>query len=204
MTVSLNEWRQRVEQRKGGKLQLEQSISRLKKDLRQLRRETSWAEQAQELIRQAAQITQQQLQYHLSGLVSMCLDSVFLNPYELRVEFVLRRNKTEADVQFYRNENLTTRTGFGVKAVASFGLRTSLWSLATPQSRNVILLDEPFRDLKDPTQRMQTAAREVMMDLSKSLNLQFIIIEHDPAISSGADKIFQITKRKDISEVKII
>jgi len=190
--ASIIEFRKRIEQQKGKRDLIKLSIDNRNVKIKELKKHQRWTEKALLIVQEVAQKTQQQLQYHLSGLATRCLETVFDDPYELRVEFIQQRNKTEAEIKLIKGNQEAFKTGFGVRDIISFGLRAALWSIKQPKVRNVLLLDEPFRHLKDPTKKMQNRARTIMKELSKQLNLQIIIIDHDPAITEGADKIFQL------------
>ena len=76
-----------------------------------------------EIIRTVGLNTQQTLQYHVSSIASLAMDAVFDDPYELKVEFVERRNKTECDLKFVREEQEVDpieASGVGAVDVAAF------------------------------------------------------------------------------------
>lgn len=129
------------------------------------------------------------------------MDAVFDDPYELVVDFVQRRNKTECDLYFVRDGNRVDpmeESGVGAVDVAAFALRIAVYSMSRPHSRNVIILDEPFHFLSEDHQER---ASIMLKELSKKLGLQFIITTHKEGLTSYADKIFEVKKRKRISKI---
>jgi len=145
--------------------------------------------------------TQQQLQFHISDITSLALEAVFPDPYELKVEFVQRRNKTECDLLFVRDDmeiDPIEASGVGAIDVAAFALRIASWSMMRPHSRNVIILDEPFRFLST---NYQEQASNMIKEISDKLGLQFIIITHEENLTPSADRIFQVKKRGKVSKV---
>lgn len=163
---------------------------------KELRRSIRRHDHALTIVKQVGLKTQQQLQFHISDMVSMSLAAVFSNPYEFEVEFVERRDKTECDLSFVRNGNKVdpiTASGCGAVDVASFALRVVGWSMGNPRSRNTIILDEPLRYL---SQDNQEKASQMIQDISKKLGIQFIIVTQDETLASYADKTFKVTQKR--------
>lgn len=199
--MTVQQLRNKLEQQKGQKIQLEKSLETLESELQDKRRSLLRHEQAREIIKNVGLKTQQELQFHISDITSLALDAVFSNPYELKVEFVQRRNKTECDLLFVRDGNEIdpiTASGVGAIDVAAFALRIASWSMELPRTRNVIILDEPFRFL---SVNYQDQASAMIKEISQKLGLQFIIITHEQTLTNYADKTFEVTIKKGISRV---
>jgi len=202
--MSLQLLRNKLEQQKGQKQQIENSILALKQSLIEIRRNLNRHEQAREIVRTVGLETQRQLQYNISDITSLALEAVFPDPYELKVEFVERRNKTECDLKFVRGDmeiDPLTASGVGAIDVAAFALRIASWSMARPRTQNVIILDEPFRFLSE---NYQDQASQMLKELSTKLGIQFIIVTHEMTLASYADRTFEVSIYKGISKVKQI
>jgi len=160
-------------------------------------------EEAQNILQQVAQKTQQELEYQISEIVSTALSAILPDdPYEFKIEFVLRRGKTEADLYFVKDGeryNPIDDNGGGAVDVASFALRVALWNLSRPKTRNTLVIDEPFKWL---SKKYLSAAGEFLKLISEKLNIQIIMITHIPELIESSDKIFEVTKVKNISQVK--
>ncbi len=199
-TISkIQSFRRLFEQKTGEKNQIEKTLHATKKEVKELKRDLRRHEQAQEVIRQVALKTQQQLQFHISDIATMALEAVFENPYELTVEFVQRRNKTECDLYFVREgEKIDplSASGGGAVDVASFALRVASWSMETPRSRNTLILDEPFRYLSS---NLLPKASEMLKEVSDKLDLQIIMVTHADELIESADKVFNVAKKKGMS-----
>ncbi len=204
--AELSYMRIKLEQRKGRRQQIQNDKEVLEKEVEKYRSEIKYSEEAQAIIQQVSRITQDQLRYHISELVSLAMKSIFANPYELNVQFVVRRGKTEADLSFVRDGDEifdpVNNTSGGAVDVASLALQLSLWTLQTPRSLNTIFLDEPLKWLKggDLPERGAMLIREI----SRELGLQIIMISHNPKLIENADRIFEVQKTKGISIVKTI
>jgi len=200
----VQEYRKRLEREKGKEEQLRKSIHNLQSSIKDLTRDLKRHEEAREIIKQVGLSTQQQLQYNISDITSLALEAVFQNPYELKAEFVERRNKTECDLVFVREDNRVdplTASGGGAVDVAAFALRVASWSMENPKSRNVIILDEPMRFL---SRDLQDRASLMLKEISEKLGLQFIIITHEPTLTENADRVFEVRNKKGKSIVTLI
>lgn len=196
MANEIQTLRNRLEQQKGQKLQIEKNLETAKVDFRNNQRSLRRHEQAREIVREVGLKTQQQLQFHISDITSSALEAVFVDPYELKVEFVQRRNKTECDLSFVRGDleiDPIEASGVGAIDVAAFALRIASWSMMRPQTRNVIVLDEPFRYLSE---NYQEQASLMLKELSQKLGLQFIIVTHEQVLTEHADKVFEVSIKK--------
>lgn len=148
--------------------------------------------QAQEVIQVVAQTTQQQLEYHISEIVTLALAAVFPNPYELHLDFELKRGRSEASIMFGKGEERfrpLTASGGGPVDVASFGLRVALWSLRMPRTRPVLILDEPFRFV---SRGLQAQASAMIKEISERLGIQFVLVTHEETLVENADKVINV------------
>jgi DNA repair exonuclease SbcCD ATPase subunit len=158
-------------------------------------------EKARAITQLVAEETQKKIEFHISNLVSMAIAAVYPdNPYEFKLRFVLRRNKTEADLIFAKGENETddilNAGGGGPADVAAFALRIASWSLK--KTRNVFILDEPFKCI---SLDKQEKCSEMLKEISDKLNVQIIIISHLEELVGSADKVIEVTNVDGISIV---
>jgi len=205
--MNLQTIRQRLEQQKGQKIQIEQSITQLKESLTDIKRNIRRHEQAREIVRAVGIETQRQLQFHISDITSLALDAVFPDPYELKVEFVERRNKTECDLKFVRDDmevDPLTASGGGAIDVAAFALRIASWSMQRPRTRSTIILDEPFKHLKGAEANLKVL--HMISEISRKIGVQIIMVSDERIpredIIENADKVFEVTIRNGQSKVK--
>ncbi len=194
--------RSRLDKQKGKRLQIEKGIEEKELELKQTNRTLHRHELAREVVREVGLKTQQQLQFHISDITSLALESVFNEPYQLKVEFVQRRNKTECDLKFVREDSEMdplTASGGGAVDVAAFALRIASWSMAHPRTRATIIFDEPLRFLSVDNQEK---ASRMIKEISQRLGVQFIIVTHESTLASYADRVFEVSIRKGKSKVK--
>ena len=180
---------------------LSEKLRNEEKSLLSLQRNANDLLEVRALFQKAAQDTQQKLEFHISNLVSTALAAVFDDPYTFQLEFVQKRNKTEAELWFVRNDEKMKpidASGGGAVDVASFALRIAFWSL-TKKTRPLIILDEPFKHLSSD---LQNRASDMLKMLSENLGLQIILVSHIDQLISTADKEFKVSLNRGKSEVK--
>jgi len=183
---------------------LGKQLKESKRTVVSLRHEKENIEKATEIIQTVAQLTQKQLEYHISEVVTLALEAVFPRPYKFVVNFVLRRNRTEADLlledEAGNQVNPMDATGGGVVDVAAFALRVAIWTLSKHKLRNTLIMDEPFRFISTD---LQPRAGEMLKEISKKLGIQMIIISHEEELLDAADKVFRVTNRKGKSVISL-
>lgn len=194
-------YRQELERKKGCRDQLCLFLEQIKEQIKVLNKQSIYCEEAQLIIQDVAQQTQAQLEYHVSELVTLAMSAVFEDPYELKVEFVQRRNRTECDLWFKRGDNFINpllASGGGAVDVAAFALRVALWSLARPKTNNTLILDEPMRFL---SKTYQSQASAVIKEISERLGLQIIYVTHSEELVEAADKVITVKQIKGVSRI---
>jgi len=195
--MTIKEIGQKLSVRQGRKEGVLDNIQGTKKDITVRKETLTYLEEAREIIKLVGIKTQDQLEYHISDITSLALESVFSNPYRLNVNFIERRNKTECDLTFERNEkeiDPLDSAGYGAVDVASFALRVACWSLQSKRMklRNTIILDEPFRFLSVDYREDASA---MLKEVGDKLGIQFIIVTHDSVLSKWADNTIKISKK---------
>lgn len=170
-------------------------------NLSQLRRDSVAIDKAQAFIQTVAQQTQEQLRYHIEDIVQLCLDTCFPDEYKFQIIFEIKRGKTEARLCFVKDGYEVSpmdAAGGGVVDLAAFALRIAAWSLG--KSDNTIVLDEPFRFL---SKDLQPQAGEILQELSRKLGIQFLIVTHVHDIVDAADRVFEVSLKNKISQVRV-
>jgi len=201
--METKEIRRKLERLKGRKLQIKEEIKRFKKTNRKIRASLVDHVEAKDILTQAGLEAQKQIQFHISDITSLALESIFPEPYKVELEFIQRRNKTECDIWFSRDGvriDPTSASGGGVVDIAAFALRIASWSLQTPKLRSTIIMDEPMRFV---SKGYREDTSKMIQEISRQLGIQFIIVTHDPILSVYADKVFEVSIKKGVSNVKV-
>lgn len=192
--------RRLVERATGERARVEKNLSVAQRSLETLEKRSRRLEKAQAIIQEVAKLTQQELEFHVSDLVSHALAAVFRNPYTFSLQFNVRRNKTEADLLWQRGDSCFQPNGGGVRDVSSFALRVAFWTLQDKHSAPVLILDEPFKGLKPTT--LQERAGQLMKEVAETLGVQILMVSHDSALAEAADTSYNITMKGGVSNVQ--
>jgi DNA repair exonuclease SbcCD ATPase subunit len=206
--MTIQDLRYRLEQKKGEKSQVLRTITKLEEDIEEGQKSVRSHEKAKKIIQEVALKTQQQLSYNISGIASMALETVFDTPYELHLEFVERRSKTECDIYFIRDKVKIDpfSGGGGAIDVASFALRIALWSMQQPKTRPTLILDEPFKHLKGEVTNRKVL--EMVNKISKKLNIQIIMVSDERVsreiTSEFTDKLFETSIVDGVTQIQEI
>lgn len=193
----LKDCQQSIAKKKGTVELLRQQLKECKKKKRELERKTLAIERGREVVQEAADETQKELEYRIGGLVTLALQSIFDDRYSCAVQFVPRRNKMEADIILNKDglilDDVMDSSGGGVGDVMSFALRISLWALK--KNRPLFILDEPFKFV-DKNRLAKCYA--LLKQLSKELGIQFIIVSHEEEMIYSCDKEIPIVEGENV------
>lgn len=156
-----------------------------KRSLEAVRSDIKSTEQARDILQTICQSVQQKVHERIAVVVSKCLQAVFDEPYEFKILFERKRGKTEARFAFVKyGEEMEAKHSVegGVIDVAAFALRLACLILSRPQSRRLLVADEPFRFV-DAVNRERI--RDMLETLSTELQIQFVLVTHDEALQIG-------------------
>lgn len=161
--------------------------------------------EAQLVLQQTAQKTQQRLSYHISSFITSALESIWgEDSYTFTLNFIEKRNKTEVEMLLHTNEGdidlkdlNSIRVGGGILDIVALALRIALWSLQV-HPKKIMILDQP---LSNVDQNYLPKAGELIKELSDKLDIQFIIINHNPALADIADNNIEVVKENNISKI---
>lgn len=208
--MTLQDIRFKLERKKGERDSLLSSIISLEKQIEEGKKSLRAHEKAKKILQEVGLKTQQQLSYNVSGIASMALETVFDNPYELQLDFVERRNKTECDIYFVRGigEDMVRLDPFsgggGAIDVASFALRVALWSMSQPKTRPTLILDEPFKHLKGEIANRKVL--EMVKKISDKLGIQIIMVSDErvsrETTAEFTDKLFETSINNGVTKVE--
>lgn len=211
MKTQIQALRNKLEQRKGKRDQLQQTISDLEEKIKADRRALARNEWALEIAKLVGLETQKQLEYHLSEQVSLAMEAVFDDPYRLKVNFLEKRGKTEVELLYCRRGMEFPpigNAGGGSIDVGALALRVAYWSMRRDKSiRPSLLLDEPFSRLKG--EGANRRALIIVQEISKSRGLQIITVSDERIpredIIKHADRVFHVSQnRQGVSQVEEI
>ena len=166
----------------------------IEKQLQTTRNDLFIAQKAANTANAAAEITQNQIKRTIEKSVNKAMSIVFEeNAYSFEVE-PSTNNKGNISYNFwFERDGLFINpksTSGGAGQLAELALRFVRWALARKRVNDVIILDEPLKDLKGEDYPEKGAY--VIRELSHQLDLQIIMVSHDPTLIEHADNIINL------------
>ena len=138
---------------------------------------------------------QTKAQEHIENLVTLSLQMIYSHPYTFHLIFEQKKNTVscipiikDGDKEYSPKDSM----GGGVLDIVGFTLRIILWSMQGPTSRNIFILDEPFRYCGS----LSLKAALMLKRLSTKLNFQVILVTHDKSLSKVCDRVWLIKNKK--------
>jgi hypothetical protein len=125
----------------------------------------------------------------------LAMAAVFDDPYQLRLDMVERRGRTECDFKWVKGDHeyddLLYSDGGGLVDVAAFGLQVAVLGFMKHHARQLLILDEPLKWLKGS----DLPERGAMMinAVAKELGITVLMVSHIPEQKAGADKLIHIS-----------
>lgn len=189
--------------KKAEKEYVRQQLANCKKKKKTLGRKAVAIERGREIVQQAADETQKELEYRIGGLVTLALQTIFDKRYSCTIQFVPRRGKVEADIILNKGDlvldEIMDSSGGGVGDVMSFALRVSLWALK--KNRPLFILDEPFKFVD---KKRLAKCYALLKQLSMELGIQFIIVSHEEEMIYPCDLEIPIVEGQDVKNSLIM
>lgn len=187
--MTLMEYREKFDSLRFRRDQLSKELEELKLKESVLRERTIAIEKVKAYIQFKAEEAQRFLEVHISRLVSTALSAVFDDPEEFLVKFIQKNGRTACELSFMKNGREMDPIGFtggGVLDITCFALRVAF--LRLKKTRNVLILDEPFRNLHG--KKEQERCSEMVKMLCRELGMQILMVSDVEEVNSAADKIF--------------
>lgn len=199
----MNDFKNRLNEAVGKKNLLEaQKVVKIK-NLKQSENLYADLIKARFVITEVTKLTQERFKLRVESLITMVIRSVFDRDFEFELIMERKRNKFECRPIIKENGNEFDPKfdrGGGLIDVISFAFRLVLWNLEKPRSRNVFILDEPFRFIGKG--EMLERVGVMLKELSEKLNFQVIMITHEKQLENIADKVFQVSYKDGKSYIK--
>lgn len=174
-----------VQRYKADIARLEECVGKGEQQLATATQELADAQAAQETLQILTETVQKQVHQQICEVVSLCLSTVFDDPYEFKIEFDKKYNKTEARIRFVRrglDVDPTTASGGGMIDVAAFALRVACIMLHRPKLSRVVVIDEGFKFVSE---EYQDNVCKMLEELSEKLRIQIIQVTHIKKLETG-------------------
>ena len=181
-------------------------LERLEKDCNKQYKDYVRKLKAQKILQEVAVNMQQSVRLHINDIMNSAIETVFDDEYRFKLDFEIKRNKTEAVFKLLdKNDNeisIVDEVGGGLIDLISFALRIALHSMQNKHARsNTIILDEPFKFFSED---LILKGVSLLHEVSKKLEIQFIIVTHIKEFAEYADTHFEVKKIKNKSTVRVV
>ena len=192
----------------GQKEEIENNINRIENSISSLIKENEDLFLVDSLLKQTADFSRMQASEQIESIVSSCLNLVFNNNMEFKIELDQLRKKNSAeffvlekkDDEVYKYKIQDSRGG-GVIDILSLALRLAFLLKYKPEIGGPLILDEPAKHVSED---YIFNVANFIKKISEEFNKQIILISHNEHISSIGDKCYRVTKNNLISEIETI
>ena len=193
-----------LQRKRGYKEKLEEDYKSLRRSVRQNKRQYKRYISVRELFSSVAQSTQDNLVGYFENIGASMLKTIYGDEYKFTLSFKQQYNKNICILHVYKDDielDLKDDVGVGIIDVLSFAMRLAIWSLSSPRTDNVFILDEPFKYVS--VDKLPLVG-EALHELSDTLNVQIIMVSHDEELIDIADAAYKVEISNKISSVERI
>jgi ABC-type sulfate/molybdate transport systems ATPase subunit len=179
---------------------------RLKKKRRRnnrLARDIKAHVEAQSLLVKASEVIHKETVAKIENLITLCIRAVYRRPFQFRLAFKKGSKTAEAqpliiegDYEYHPKES----KGGGMIELISFAFRVVLWWVTDPKTRNLFILDEPFKKAGIYIREIG----EMLKYLSKKLRLQMVLLTHEDELIEICDRVYRVNHDGIKSRVKLV
>ena len=163
-----------------------------KKDVKFYKKELIDHEKARWVFTEVSRITQLKIKSRIENLITLAIRSIFERDFTFKLTLEQKNNRVYAIPTLIEGEHEYTDIkedlGGGMIDIISLAFKIVLWSMESPQKRNIFIIDEPFRF----TGRLVKKAGYMLKYLSKELNFQVIMVSHDSELIDICDRVYGV------------
>jgi DNA repair exonuclease SbcCD ATPase subunit len=202
MVVNLKKYRDFLLSKEAEKRYLESKKEDIGGELSTLQQSLSDLTEAQDIMNAVGVLAQTEVKEVIESLVTKALQSIYGPEYSFEIENAVLRNQPETYFYVVINgvrNSLREELGGGVVDTVGFALRVILWALQSARTDNILILDEPMRNLRDPDRLIQFG--QLIREISSMLNLQFVINSNEALLKEVGDVVFEVSKFGNESKV---
>ena len=206
----IKELKRRLPEWNAEKKILQNDIETLEKRLDKVVEIKKIREKAKWCFSEAVIMTKREVKEIMDPLVTSALQGIFQEEdYTFVSTFEIKAGRPICVMQvqdgdkepFYLEEDM----GGGLLDIAGIAVIVVMWILEEPRSRNSFLLDEPMKNIGIGKEVLLERAGQLLSELSKELNIQFIINTHEQEIVAISDKAWEFDKingRSVVTQIK--
>ncbi len=148
--------------------------------------------QTVEVLNKLARASKEDLDRMVEGLLTHAVTSVWGDGYEFKVVTTEKRGTTADELVLMKNGKsvpIMEGHGGGVVNVVAFVLRLIFILKSKRPMRKIVFLDEPFSYV---SAGLQPAVGELLRELTRKLQIDFVIVSHLDTIQRYADRVYEM------------
>lgn len=185
---------------------LQKQQNELKTDIEKINKEVDILEKVLILFQKTSKYAREQGKAQIENLTTKSLRYIFDKNYQFEIDISEKRNISSAE--FYvveENENTIVKTkpeiskGGGIVDIVSLALRLSFLENTNPKVEGPLILDEPAKHV---SQDYTFDIGDFLLQFSKQMNRQIIMITHNPHLASLSENIYKVNQKNGISNVE--
>lgn len=185
---------------------LQKQQNELKTDIEKINKEVDILEKVLILFQKTSKYAREQGKAQIENLTTKSLRYIFDKNYQFEIDISEKRNISSAE--FYvveENENTIVKTkpeiskGGGIVDIVSLALRLSFLENTNPKVQGPLILDEPAKHV---SQDYTFDIGDFLLQFSKQMNRQIIMITHNPHLASLSENIYKVNQENGISNVE--
>ncbi|TYP54319.1 ATPase [Thermosediminibacter litoriperuensis] len=177
------------------------------RQLEELKREIDILEQVRILLQKTSEYAREQAKQQIEMLVTRCLQFIFGENIEFKIELSEVRGRPEAEfyvVSSYGDTRITTKPqdarGGGIVDVISLALRIAVIQCSNTYINGPIILDEPAKHVS--SEYISNVAH-FLKQVSEVFRRQIIMVTHNQFLSEIADLAYRVELKDGKSVVTI-
>ncbi len=198
--MNLTEW---TNTKRGSKELLESNIIALESSVSTLNDDIGSYTRVRELFSTIGKTVQSKLVNYFNGLVTSMLQIIYGSEYKFELVFDIQKTGPKCFPKLHKGDlilsDLKYDMGGGILDIISFAMRLAVWSLESPRTEPIFLLDEPFKYVSVDK---LTLVGEALKEIVESLDIQLIMVSHEEELIGIANIAYRVVNNDGISEIR--
>lgn len=180
---------------KGKKDAIEQELAFKKEKIKEINDNLDVLDKTNILLQKTSEYAREQAKYQIESLVTNCLQYVFDENMEFKIEISEAYGKPNAEFYVITNGLETIKTkpedsrGGGIIDIISLALRISFLQIHKPEVYGPLILDEPAKHVSED---FIFNVSEFLKQVSEMFNRQIIMVTHNNHLASIADIAYRV------------
>ncbi len=195
-----------ISKEQGKKEKVLEQIEESKKAIDKIQSQIELLEKVNILFQKTSEFAREQARSQVESLVTNCLQYIFENNTEFKIEIEELRNKPSAEFYVVTKENnmmIKTKPelsrGGGVVDIISLALRIAFLQIHKPKIQGPLILDEPAKHVSED---YIFNVADFLKKTSEMFDRQIIIVTHNNHLSAIGTNAYKVTLNGTVSEVK--